>query len=69
VAARLVDLFFSAVRIIGEFVAYSAALAMAMMFDPTTNSQEGLVAKLLFWISLMLFFQTGMYEMALVFLA
>ncbi|MFW3372955.1 flagellar biosynthetic protein FliR [Aliarcobacter butzleri] len=69
VAAMLVNIIFSAVRIIGEFVEYSTALSMAMMFDPTTNSQEGLVAKLLFWISLMLFFQTGMYEMTLVILA
>ena len=69
VAAMLVNIIFSAVRIIGEFVEYSTALSMAMMFDPTTGSQEGLVAKLLFWISLMLFFQTGMYEMTLVLLA
>ncbi|MFW2592205.1 flagellar biosynthetic protein FliR [Aliarcobacter butzleri] len=69
VAAMLVNIIFSAVRIIGEFVEYSTALSMAMMFDPTTNSQEGLVAKLFFWISLMLFFQTGMYEMTLVILA
>ena len=41
---------------------------MAMMFDPTTGSQEGLVAKLLYWIALILFFQTGMYEMTLVIL-
>lgn len=69
VAAMLVNIIFSSVKIIGEFVEYSTALSMAMMFDPTTGSQEGLVAKLLFWISLMLFFQTGMYEMTLVLLA
>ena len=69
VAAMLVNIMFSSVKIIGEFVEYSTALSMAMMFDPTTGSQEGLVAKLLFWISLMLFFQTGMYEMTLVLLA
>ena len=65
VAAMLVNIIFSSVKIIGEFVEYSTALSMAMMFDPTTGSQEGLVANLLFWISLMLFFQTGMYEMTL----
>lgn len=69
VASMLINIIFSSVRIIGEFVEYSTALSMAMMFDPTTGSQEGLVAKLLFWISLMLFFQTGMYEMTLVLLA
>ena len=41
---------------------------MAAMFDPATGSQEGLISKLLYWIALMLFFQTGMYEMTLVIL-
>jgi flagellar biosynthesis protein FliR len=68
VASFLVNIIFSAVRIIGEFVEYSTALSMAMMFDPTTGSQEGLIAKLLFWIALVLFFQTGMYEMTIVIL-
>jgi flagellar biosynthesis protein FliR len=68
VAAMLINIIFSAVRIIGEFVEYSTALSMSAMFDPTTGSQEGLIAKLLFWIALMLFFQTGMYEMTLVIL-
>ena len=68
VAAMLINIIFSAVRIIGEFVEYSTALSMAAMFDPTTGSQEGLVAKMLFWISIVLFFQTGMYEMTLVIL-
>lgn len=68
VASFLVNIIFSAVRIIGEFVEYSTALSMAMMFDPTTGSQEGLVGKLLFWIALVLFFQTGMYEMTIVIL-
>src|SRR5574344_786874 len=68
VAAMLVNIIFSSVKIIGEFVEYSTALSMAMMFDPTTGSQEGLIAKLLFWIALVLFFQTGMYEMTIVIL-
>jgi flagellar biosynthetic protein FliR len=68
VAAMLINIIFSAVRIIGEFVEYSTALSMAAMFDPTTGSQEGLIAKLLYWVALMLFFQTGMYEMTLVIL-
>ncbi|MDZ7819089.1 MAG: flagellar biosynthetic protein FliR [Aliarcobacter sp.] len=68
VASMFVNIIFSAVKIIGEFVEYSTALSMAMMFDPTTGSQEGLIAKLLFWVALMLFFQTGMYEMTLVIL-
>lgn len=69
VATMLVNILFSAVRIIGEFIEYSTALSMAMMFDPSTGSQEGLIAKMLFWIALMLFFQAGMYEMTIVILA
>ncbi|WP_418186357.1 flagellar biosynthetic protein FliR [Aliarcobacter lanthieri] len=69
VASMLVNIIFSAVKIIGEFIGYSTALSMAMMFDPATGSQEGLISKLLFWIAIILFFQTGMYEMTLVVLA
>ncbi|MDD2888617.1 MAG: flagellar biosynthetic protein FliR [Aliarcobacter sp.] len=68
VASMLINIMFSAVKVIGEFVEYSTALSMASMFDPSTGSQQGIIAKLLFWIALMLFFQTGMYEMTLVIL-
>ena len=34
VASMLINIIFSAVKIIGEFVEYSTALSMAMMFDP-----------------------------------
>jgi flagellar biosynthetic protein FliR len=68
VAAMLINIMFSSIKIIGEFVEYSTALSMASMFDPTTGGQEGVIAKLLSWIALMLFFQTGMYEMTLVIL-
>lgn len=68
VASMFLNIMFSAVKIIGDFVGYSTALSMAMMFDPSTGSQEGLVSRLLYWIALILFFQTGMYEMTLVIL-
>ena len=68
IASMLINVMFSAVRIIGDFIGYSTALSMAMMFDPATGSQEGLISKLLYWIALMLFFQTGMYEMTMVIL-
>ena len=68
VASMLINIMFSAVRIIGDFIGYSTALSMAMMFDPATGSQEGLISKLLYWIALVLFFQTGMYEMTMVIL-
>jgi flagellar biosynthetic protein FliR len=60
---------FASVRIIGDFVGYSTALSMASMFDPATGSNEGLVSRLLYWVALMLFFETGMYEMTIVILS
>ncbi len=69
VASFLVNIIFSAVKIIGEFVGYATALAMANFFDPASGSQQGIVARLLFYISLALFFETGMYEMTFVILA
>lgn len=69
VAAMLFTFIFASVRIIGEFVGYSTALSMAMMFDPATGSQQGLISRLLYWIALVLFFQAGLYETTLVMLA
>ena len=68
VAAIFFHVMFAAIRVIGDFVGYSTALSMAMMFDPSTGSQEGLVSKLLYWIIIAFFFQTGMYEMTIVML-
>lgn len=68
VASMFINIIFSAVKIIGEFVEYSTGLSMASMFDPTSGTQTGLIANLLSWIALMLFFQTGIYEMTLVIL-
>lgn len=68
VASMFINIIFSAVKIIGEFIGFSTALSMATMFDPSTGSQEGLISRLLYWITIVLFFQTGMYEMTLVIL-
>ncbi len=68
VASFFINVIFAAVRIIGEFVGFSTALSMASMFDPATGSNEGLVSRLLYWIALVLFFETGMYEMTLIIL-
>ncbi|WP_044417526.1 flagellar biosynthetic protein FliR [Halarcobacter anaerophilus] len=69
IAAMFLNVVFSAVRIIGDFVGYATALSMASMFDPSTGSNEGLVSRLLYWIALMIFFETGMYEMTIVILS
>lgn len=66
VASMIINMIFSSVKIIGEFIEYATSLSMAAMFDPTTGTQQGVIAKLLYWVALMLFFQTGMYEVTLV---
>ncbi len=68
VAAFFVHVIFSAVKIMGELIEYSTALSMANMFDPATGTQEGVVNRLLYIIALVLFFETGMYEMTFVIL-
>lgn len=68
VSALFLHIIFAAVRIIGDFVGYSTGLSMAMMFDPSTGTQEGLISRMLYWIALAFFFQTGMYEMTIVML-
>ncbi|AXX87954.1 MULTISPECIES: flagellar biosynthetic protein FliR [Malaciobacter] len=68
VAAFFVHIIFSAVRIIGELIEYSTALSMANMFDPATGTQEGVVNRFLYMVALVLFFETGMYEMTFVIL-
>ncbi len=64
----MLHIIFSAVRIIGELIEYSTALSMANMFDPATGTQEGVVNRFLYMVALVLFFETGMYEMTFVIL-
>lgn len=68
IASFLVNIIFSAVNIIGDFLGYATALSMAQMFDPVSGSQQGLISRLLYWISLIIFFETGMYEITLMLL-
>lgn len=69
IAAFFLNVVFAAITIIGDFVGYATALSMAMMFDPATGTNEGLVSRLLYWIAIVLFLETGMYEMTIVILA
>ena len=39
---------------------------MATMFDPASGSNDGVVSRFLYLISLALFFETSMYEMTIV---
>ena len=68
VACMFINIAFDAVRIIGDFIGQATVLSMARMFDPATGANEGLVGRLLYWIALMIFFETGMYEMTIVLL-
>jgi flagellar biosynthetic protein FliR len=69
VAAFFVNVIFSAVTIIGDLVGYATALSMANMFDPASGTQQGVVSRLLYMIAIVLYFQTGMYEVTIVILA
>jgi flagellar biosynthetic protein FliR len=69
VASFFVNIIFSAIQIIGDLIAYATGLSMANMFDPTTGTQQGVISRFLYMIVLVLYFQTGMYEVTLVILA
>jgi flagellar biosynthesis protein FliR len=65
IASFLVQIIFSAVQIIGDLVEYATALSMAKMFDPASGSQQGLVSRLLYLVVLVVYFETGMYEITI----
>ncbi len=69
VASFLVQIIFSSIQIIGDLIGYATALSMANMFDPATGTQQGIVSRLLYMIVLVLYFQTGMYEVTLMMLS
>ena len=69
VASFFVQIIFSAVQIMGDLIGYATALSMANMFDPATGTQQGIVSRFLYMIVLVLYFQTGMYEVTLVMLS
>lgn len=68
VASFLMHAIFAAVSIIGDLIGYATALSMANMFDPVTGTQQNVVGKFLYMIILVLYFETGMYEVTLVML-
>ena len=67
-AAMLVNIIFSAIQIIGDLIGFATALSMANMFDPATGTQQGIISRFLYMIVLVLYFQTGMYEVTLLML-
>ncbi len=65
VASFLVQIVFSAVQIIGDLIGYATALSMANMFDPATGTQQGIVSRFLYFIILVIYLESGMYEVTL----
>ena len=68
-ASMLVQIIFSAIQIIGDLIGFATALSMANMFDPTTGTQQGIISRFLYMIVLVLYFESGMYEVTLLMLA
>lgn len=69
VASFLVQVIFSAIQIIGDLIGYATALSMANMFDPATGTQQGIVSRLLYMIILVVYLESGMYEITIYMLA
>ncbi len=69
IAALFINIVFAAVSIIGDLVGFATALSMANMFDPASGTQQGVIGRLLYGVALVMFFETGMYEVTLVILA
>jgi len=67
-AAMLIQIIFSAVQIIGDLIGFATALSMAAMFDPATGTQQGLFPRFLYLIVLVVYFESGMYEVTLLLL-
>ena len=69
VASFLVQIIFAAVQIIGDLIGYATALSMANMFDPATGTQQGIISRLLYLVILVIYLESGMYEITIYMLA
>ncbi|MEA3383258.1 MAG: flagellar biosynthetic protein FliR [Campylobacterota bacterium] len=69
VASFLVQIVFSAVQIVGDLIGYATALSMANMFDPATGTQQGIISRFLYFVILVIYLESGMYEVTLYMLA
>jgi flagellar biosynthetic protein FliR len=65
VASFLVQIIFSAIQIIGDLIGYATALSMANMFDPATGTQQGIISRFLYMVILVIYLESGMYEITL----
>ncbi len=69
VASFLIQIIFAAVQIIGDLIGYATALSMANMFDPATGTQQGIISRFLYFIILVIYLESGMYEVTIYILA
>jgi flagellar biosynthetic protein FliR len=69
VASIFVQIVFSAIQIVGDLIGFATSLSMANMFDPATGTQQGVISRFLYMIVLVLYFESGMYEVTLYMLA
>lgn len=69
VASFLVQIVFMAVQVVGDLIGYATALSMANMFDPTTGTQQGIVSRFLYLVILVIYLESGMYEVTIYMLA
>ena len=65
VASFLVQIVFSAVQIIGDLTGYATGLSMANMFDPATGTQQGIISRFLYFVILVIYLESGMYEVTI----
>ena len=65
VSSFLIQIVFAAVQIVGELIGYATALSMANMFDPATGTQQGVISRFLYLIILVIYLESGMYEITL----
>lgn len=65
IASLLIKIVFLAVQIAGDLLGYATGLSMANMFDPATGTQQGVISRLLYYIVLVVYLESGMYEVTL----
>ncbi len=69
IASFLLNIVFSAITVIGDFVSYATALSMANMFDPATGTNQDLISRFLYIMAMFIFFESGMYQVTILMLA
>ena len=65
VGSFFIQIIFMAVQITGDLIGYATALSMANMFDPSTGTQQGIVSGFLYLVILVIYLESGMYEVTI----